>query len=102
MQLRKTQQPKSAKFNKNKTLLTMKNPILDYMHKQRFNYVHAIEVNDIYELQSVIESCVMEFDEEYTLTEIIEFFNTMSIYALNEENEEKIYNFNIENSLKSN
>ena len=75
------------------------NKILENIYKNRSNYCHALEVSNKYELISCIESLYDEFIIEYTLDELIDFFNTMSIYCLDEE-EEEVYNFDINNYLK--
>lgn len=78
----------------------MNNPILEQLHKNRIVYVHALEVDSVYHLQAVIEELVNEWHKQYKQAHILEFFNTISIYALNEENEEEIHSFNIEEYIK--
>ena len=66
------------------------------------HYVHALEVNNIYEIENIIELFINEFKDEFTDIEYIEFFNTMEVYFLddeaatleeNEQNETEVYNF---------
>tara|TARA_R110002050_G_scaffold243400_1_gene379922 strand:- start:16 stop:258 length:243 start_codon:yes stop_codon:yes gene_type:complete len=75
------------------------NEIIEQIASTKFNYCHAIEVMDIYELESIVGILTDEFRENYEIKEIKDFFNTMSIYALNEENEDEIWNFDIENYI---
>lgn len=65
------------------------------------NYVHAVEVSSIYEIENIIESIASEFSEE-SFDTLKEFFNTISIYFLEDEeltdeenrkNEDEVYNF---------
>ena len=73
------------------------------IENRKGHYVHAIEVNNIYDIQNIIESLINEFKDEYTDLEYIEFFNTMEVYFMedeegtpedNEQNETEVYNFN--------
>tara|TARA_R110002050_G_scaffold295579_1_gene454587 strand:- start:402 stop:644 length:243 start_codon:yes stop_codon:yes gene_type:complete len=72
------------------------NAIIEDINAKKFNYCHAVEVMDLYELESIVETLTEEFRESYEIKEIKDFFSSMSIYSLNEENEDEIYNFNIE------
>ena len=70
--------------------------ILDRIIKDRNGfYCHAIEVNDMYEIESIIESIIELFEDQYTESEYIEFFETISIYYLgeNSKEEKEVYNF---------
>jgi len=78
------------------------NAILEIViDNRKGNYCHALEVSDVYELESVIESIYNEFIETQSKEVIIEFFNTMALYCLEEENEDEIFNFNIANFINS-
>tara|TARA_R110000823_G_scaffold157888_2_gene288688 strand:+ start:104 stop:388 length:285 start_codon:yes stop_codon:yes gene_type:complete len=76
------------------------------------NYTHALEVSSTYEIENCIESIWQEFEENATIEELKEFFNTMLIgyYELdendkqieNEKNENEIYNFDIDNFIDQN
>lgn len=57
------------------------NAILEKMYANRMNYCHAIEVSTVYELKNVIDTLYSEFENEFTIEEIKEFFNTMTIIA---------------------
>lgn len=76
------------------------NNIIEQIYKNRTNYCHVLEVNDKYELITCIESLYDEFIIEYNLEEIIDFFNTMEIYCLDEDEEDEVYNFDINEYLK--
>ena len=68
------------------------------------HYCHALEVGSVYELEAVIESIGNEFlSEEITQVDLLCFFETISIYYIedaelteqeNKKNEEEVYNFN--------
>ena len=89
----------------------MKNVILNkIMESRNGNYCHVLEVSTIYELENVIESILCEFEGEKTES-FIEFFNSITVFYWNdsdltelenEANEEEVYNFNFEESIKQN
>lgn len=70
------------------------NPILNKVIESRGgNYCHIVEVEDVYELESIFESLADEFEDEYTNEEIQDFIDTLQIYCLNEKNEDEVYNY---------
>lgn len=72
------------------------NAILEKITENRNGfYVHAIEVNDVYELQNAIECIYNEFESTYDREMTIDFFNSMEIYCLDDSNSEEVHNFNI-------
>lgn len=72
------------------------NPIIEKLHTVIPHYCHALEVNDAMELESIIESIIENFTNEgFSAADIKDFCNTLSIYCLNDDNEEEVYNFNI-------
>jgi len=74
---------------------TIMNAILEMIiDKRNGMYVHALEVNDVYELESAIESLYDELVEEYGINTFIDFITSTSIYCL-DPNDENVYNFNI-------
>ena len=78
------------------------NPILENMYKKRVIYVHALEVNDVYELESIIEELVDEFIDDYSIKDIIDFVTSLEIYYLGDDDDEerRVFNFNIKNKIK--
>jgi hypothetical protein len=81
----------------------MKNRILDkIIEGRKGHYCHALEVNDTYEIESIVEGLIDELGEEYFESEYIEFFQSMSIYYLgdNEETEQEVYNFDFSDYIK--
>lgn len=57
--------------------------ILDYMIKQRNgHYCHVLELTDVYDLECVIESFIMDLGEQFTLGEYLDFFNSIEIYFI--------------------
>ena len=82
--------------------LTEINPILFKILEQRKGYyVHAIEINDVYELETIICSLYDEFSRDYELNTFINFITSMQIYCLTEENENDVYNFDIEKYINN-
>lgn len=78
------------------------NAILEMIiDKRNGMYVHALEVNDVYELEIAIESLYDELVEEYGINTFIDFITSMSIYCLEDENENDVYNFNITDFINS-
>ena len=75
--------------------------LLDVIEKRQGHYCHALEVNNVFELQSIIESLYDEFIKDYTLNDIVNFFNTIELYSLNDDNENSIYNFSIKDYILS-
>ena len=63
------------------------------------NYCHCLEVENVIELESILESIVEEFQDDFTTEEFQVFIDTLSIYYLGddktEENEVYNYTFNI-------
>jgi hypothetical protein len=78
------------------------NPILEDIYKKRVIYVHALEVNDVYELESCVEQLVDEFIDNYNIKDIIDFITTLEIYYLgdDEDEERRVFNFDVENKVK--
>ena len=81
----------------------MPNVILNKIYQERDgHYCHALEVHDALELESIVESCIVQFEREnFSIDEIVEFFNTIEIYCLDDKNENEIFSFNIENYIRA-
>lgn len=78
----------------------MSNSILEYMIEQRSGrYVHALEVNDSYELESVIENFISELQYTFTANDFKDFFSTIELYCLNDEYEDDVYNFDMDSFI---
>ena len=70
------------------------------------NYVHVLEVSNVYELESICESLFNEYIDKYSIEVLIDFCSTLKIYYFDDENENEIdenevYNFNVTEFLKS-
>ena len=77
------------------------NPILDrVLEDRKGHYCHALEVSSIYELEYIVESLIDQFGDEYTDLEYIQFFESMSIYSLDDSNEDEIFNFSFSDYIK--
>lgn len=60
--------------------------ILDYMIEQRNgHYCHVLELTDVYDLECVIESFIMDLGEQFSLQDYLEFFNSIEIYFVADE-----------------
>ena len=70
--------------------------IINDIMQTRPNYCHVLEVDDIFELQQTIQNILEDFIPKYSVDDIKYFFDTIQIYALNDENEDAIYDFNVE------
>jgi len=57
------------------------------------HYCHCVEVSDVYELENVAESIIEEFSEEHSESEIIEFLESLDVYALDDSKENEIFAF---------
>jgi len=78
------------------------NPILETIIEDRNGfYVHTLEVNDVYELKNAIECIYEEFVDDYSIEDIIEFFDTIELYCLAENNDDEVYNFSITEYINS-
>ena len=78
------------------------NAILEQFYTERKGmYCHALEVNDLYELQCVLDQLYSEFIVNYSVDEIIEFFESMELYCLVESEESEVYDFNIAEYIKN-
>jgi len=78
----------------------MNNPILTKIHEERNgHYCHALEVESANEFEGIIEN-VIEAYPEYKEEDYIEFFETMEIYALNDDNEKEIFEFSFRSFIK--
>jgi len=80
----------------------MNNIILaDVIKKRQGHYCHALEVQDVLELQSCIEALYDEFIVEFKVDDIVEFFSSIELYCLNDEFENEVYAFNIAQHIRS-
>ena len=85
------------------------NKLLAYMIKQRNgHYIHALELHGVYDFESTIENFIGELQNEFTKEDFKEFFNSMSIYHLtddeiteeeNELEEQKLYDFDVDSFI---
>ena len=83
------------------------NPIYqEILEARNYHYVHALEVSNVYELESILESLFNEYIDKYSIEIIIDFCNTLSIYYFDEENENEVdenevYNFDVTEFLQN-
>lgn len=79
------------------------------VEERKGHYLHAIEVNNIYDIENIIESIFQSYEsEEITEVDILNFFNSIEIYFLEDEeateeenrkNESEVYNFNFKDYI---
>jgi hypothetical protein len=78
------------------------NPIIQEITENRGgNYCHALEVCDVYELENVCDVIYNDFADKYSIDKIIDFFNTIQLYCLEEANETEVYNFSFSEYLNT-
>ena len=77
------------------------NPIIEEFQANKFNYCHALEVNDAYELECILCEIYDNYIKKYKIDVIIDFCESLSIYCLNDENEKEVYDFNISEFLQN-
>ena len=84
--------------------------ILDYIIEQRKgHYCHALELTDVYDLECVIESLIMDLGEQFSLQDYLDFFNSIEIYFVadddstsewNDDTEQRLYDADISELVK--
>ena len=83
------------------------NPIYqEILDARKGHYVHALEVSNVYELESILESLFDEYIDKYSIETVIDFCNTLSIYYFDEGNENEVdenevYNFDVTEFLQN-
>ena len=83
------------------------NPIYkEILDARKGHYVYALEVSNVYELESILESLFNEYIDKYSIEVLIDFCSTLEIYYFDDENENEVdenevYNFNVTEFLKS-
>ena len=77
------------------------NPIIEEFCANRINYCHALEVNNVFELESIFCDLYQNFINKYSIEIIINFCETLSIYCLDDDNEEEVYSFNISEFIQN-
>jgi len=62
------------------------NKIYEHILKARNgHYCHALEVGSAYEMECVIESLIDELGEQFTLADYLDFFLSIELYHLPDE-----------------
>ena len=83
------------------------NPIYqEILDARNGHYVHVLEVSNVYELESILESLFNEYIDKYSIEVLIDFCSTLEIYYFDDENENEInenevYNFNVTEFLQN-
>lgn len=77
-------------------------PIYDYIERQRNGiFITDIEVNDLEELKSFLDNFYNEFIQMFKIQTLTSYFNLVTVYCLNEEEEEAVNNFDIKKYLRN-
>ena len=50
------------------------------INQRKGHYCHVLELTDVYDLECVIESFIMDLGEQFTLADYLDFFNSVEIY----------------------
>ena len=78
------------------------NPILEQIYYHRHgHYVHAVEVSEVSELENIAETVFNEYSEQFRTSTIINFLESLSIYCLDDNNEDEIFNFSFTDCINS-
>ena len=81
----------------------MDNLLLEKVFQERKgHFVHALEVESVSELITLIESTFDAFKDVVTPEEIKEFILSMSIHCTNSDNEDAVYDFEIDQFINEN
>ena len=66
------------------------------------HYCHCIEVSSMYDIESVISAVLGSYGDQYTETEYIEFFDSIQVIYMNEDEEEEgLYSEEVERDVYS-
>ena len=76
------------------------NPILKKCYENRLNYCHVVEVDSVSDLTSILDALFDELQENYKFPDILDFCTSLTVYCLNEDNEDEVYSFDVETYLK--
>ena len=77
----------------------MKSIIDTIIEARHGHYCHALEVSDVYELESVAEAIIDEFPDRPE-SDYLDFFNSIEVYSLDDANEQAIYDFSFTDYIK--
>lgn len=78
----------------------------DTLERCKGHYCHVLEVFDVDELETIIDTLVNEFQSEYSDKDIIDFFSTLTVYTVDDEEldyearEKEVNDFSFEKYLK--
>lgn len=77
------------------------NRLLDHIITERKgHYCHALELDSAYSYECVIEQIVSEYKDSFTLEEIKEFFNTIELYYLADDDNEWVTDERARNKIE--
>jgi len=72
------------------------NKIIEKLYTIIPHYCHALEVETAEELASIVENAIENFVREgFSNEDIKDFITTLSIYALDDEFEDEVYDVNL-------
>lgn len=76
------------------------NPILSKYYGASITCPTDLEVENVQELKIFLESFYETWIKEFKIQTITSFFNLVTVYPLDEEFEEEVYNFDIKGFLR--
>ena len=59
------------------------------------HYIHALEVNNVEEIKSAIETLVEELLPDYPRRSVLYFIASIDVYCLDESNEKSVQNYDL-------
>lgn len=78
------------------------NPILELMYKQRNGmYIHCLEVENVWHLEIILSEIYSEFILNYKPSEVLDFCTSLSIYCMDDDESEAVYNFDVEQFINN-
>ena len=69
--------------------------ISDIRESRKSHYCHVVEVYSVEHLMTVIQVLINEFRTRYSREQIIDFFDTITVWSLSDANENEIHDFDI-------
>jgi hypothetical protein len=74
----------------------------EVIESRKGHYCHCVEVDSVYELESVAEGIIQDFEHKYDEAVIIEFLSSLQVYYLGdcEETENAVYDFSFNEYCK--
>jgi len=72
----------------------------EVLEERNGHYCHCVEVNEVYELESIADSICEVYGEKYGEEEVIDFLESLEVYSLDDANESEIFAFSFTEYVK--